>query len=1347
MADVQVHVRVKNLQREALPGVKITVRPEVEASYVVTNSNIVSFPVTLYTDIHGEAIATLPPSTELSPTSRYVFTVHNDFQQLLYYATVGNVNDPQPAEQNLWEIADRDASLVATLPTGFIVPTMIKADDHPEAGEVLAYDGAVFRWEPKGGSAPVLFGGVPHQSTAAAGTPGTSTSSARGDHRHEGLSGDDIVTRLSGQVGQARLSATHIKDIDQADGIPQPATDNPTTITTDSQTAAVGTSAEYAREDHQHPHVEFGVLTDDSVLDVAQETRTASDRGKLLSVSRTDENDLVLHDYGADTTHHAVRVAWGNTSIFLPNRFTGSGVVVGHTGQAVIIPSFSGQDNAWLGVWVAVDTAARVDQITIAGVNELGTSGYFDNDSVAMTVNGTAGRVWLTDAESVAALSDNPLRVFLTAETLTENIDTRIDKALGSHIHDEDAHHEPGQSATQVDAKIAAHTADSDAHHTPGQTAAQVTAAIATHAADDDAHHTPGTAVAANPTGTDGDPLTRVSIGGTNFNLAGGLSETQVDARVQAAKGTTTPGNTPGTASAGTASTWSPSDHDHGITPGSGGPQQSVSGNRVRVGNFSGTMTNSTPQVMNLTEDIEANSLYQVEIQDGNGPFNPSPFIPGELFRDQSTTSAAPTNLDTMVMSWLSTRFGAASLALATGPVSRWNILKGDGNDQLYVTNVNAADGGALTIEVWKYPRVGIKGDKGDPGSGAQREFGSDAGEIDPVAEGNSTAVWPFSKLETGASQSTAAVRMGWDNDLSLNAANVVTGVTGSNLTIPQAPTGADQIWVAVRIDNASDVQQIDVGGYNNLNSSGYFDGAGVEVTFNSETWFRFTTRVLDSLERTLLPDRLVNVRIKPDSLDEHIDRRADDQVERLRREAPLIETITLSDAAFKTVNSAGTEVDLTWPTGLARTSALTQEVTARTAAVAAEATAREAADTALGTRIDNIVVPPSTDESLLELIASTYPRDITFTLGARIPGGSDPGYNAGTHALNAAGTFSETGIPTDIVSIYRITEAVVEQGIQMQNRLIVGVDEGEGSRRYEGERIRWAGQIVQLNYHDRNVLSGGNHYNEYRSSVPVTTLAAAGQAIAFNIEDVQAEAREAIPYPRWVWHHVTATVNEHTSNDAFTAATASTTIVPTQHAVAEFVGSSAGSGSIEWQYVFYESGQTARFADISERSNAALVGSAAVRVHRLRFNTTPGERRFTNTGTLVFRTGAQAASLSMDTVAGETSSQFPDNHLFHLQAGEYQIEATIFSTLDVRSVLRVREAMQNSDDLELAANASKQTGPGEGLLQNSLSAANLQGWITVPSAGGDYYVMFGQGGNNTNVKLTYYMTITKYRS
>ena len=77
-----------------------------------------------------------------------------------------------------------------------------------------------------------------------------------------------------------------------------------------------------------------------------------------------------------------------------------------------------------------------------------------------------------------------------------------------------------------------------------------------------------------NYTFTDGTTATdRIHFGVNNnaFRSPAGLDQAAVDARVQAAKGTATPTNTPGTASAGTASKWAPEDHDHGISPGTGG--------------------------------------------------------------------------------------------------------------------------------------------------------------------------------------------------------------------------------------------------------------------------------------------------------------------------------------------------------------------------------------------------------------------------------------------------------------------------------------------------------------------------------------------------------------------------------------------------------------------------------------------------------------------------------------------------------------------------------------------------------------------------------------------------------
>ena len=62
-------------------------------------------------------------------------------------------------------------------------------------------------------------------------------------------------------------------------------------------------------------------------------------------------------------------------------------------------------------------------------------------------------------------------------------------------------------------------------------------------------------------------------------------TNTEIDARVQAAKGTVAPGNTPGTPAPGTDDVWSPTDHDHGITvPTTSGLDQAAVDARVQAG-------------------------------------------------------------------------------------------------------------------------------------------------------------------------------------------------------------------------------------------------------------------------------------------------------------------------------------------------------------------------------------------------------------------------------------------------------------------------------------------------------------------------------------------------------------------------------------------------------------------------------------------------------------------------------------------------------------------------------------------------------------------------------------------
>ena len=73
----------------------------------------------------------------------------------------------------------------------------------------------------------------------------------------------------------------------------------------DAQTAAVASGAAAAAA-AQAAAIAASTVTDDKVLDTAATVRTQADRGKVLAVSATDENDVVLADAGDALTDAAV---------------------------------------------------------------------------------------------------------------------------------------------------------------------------------------------------------------------------------------------------------------------------------------------------------------------------------------------------------------------------------------------------------------------------------------------------------------------------------------------------------------------------------------------------------------------------------------------------------------------------------------------------------------------------------------------------------------------------------------------------------------------------------------------------------------------------------------------------------------------------------------------------------------------------------------------------------------------------------------------------------------------------------------------------------------------------------
>ena len=125
------------------------------------------------------------------------------------------------------------------------------------------------------------------------------------------------------------------------------------------------------------------------------------------------------------------------------------------------------------------------------------------------------------------------------------------------------------------------------------------------------------------------------------------LDRDAVDARVQAAKGTATPVNT-GTASAGTSDSWSPDDHDHGITPGAGGTsrtdQQVNDLADARVQAYTGQATPSSEIALNRLPSNLQVVARNVE-SGGNKPWpNTNIQISGPVKQSSNFTNSEITN-------------------------------------------------------------------------------------------------------------------------------------------------------------------------------------------------------------------------------------------------------------------------------------------------------------------------------------------------------------------------------------------------------------------------------------------------------------------------------------------------------------------------------------------------------------------------------------------------------------------------------------------------------------------------------------------------------------------------------
>lgn len=191
----------------------------------------------------------------------------------------------------------------------------------------------------------------------------------------------------------------------------------------------------------------------------------------------------------------------------------------------------------------------------------------------------------------------------------------------------------------------------------------------------------------------------------------------------------TAPGNTPGSPSAGTSNEAARADHDHGITPGTGDGNTPGSAAETRIGHVdSVSVANATFREVALTEDVVANADYQVSISDDSTRNTVIfPRFSGERVIAETASTGVPTTIAGSLASLLTWRENITDPTLPQ--VSRWAVVKGRTNRELYVTGQNSADLGPLTIEVFKYPR-GV-GEKGDPGNDASAD-----GVVDSVGLG-----------------------------------------------------------------------------------------------------------------------------------------------------------------------------------------------------------------------------------------------------------------------------------------------------------------------------------------------------------------------------------------------------------------------------------------------------------------------------------------------------------------------------------------------------------------------------------------------------------------------------------
>ena len=187
-----------------------------------------------------------------------------------------------------------------------------------------------------------------------------------------------IQTLARGEITDANIPAAIARDSE----LPQAADADPVA---DAATAAVGTSTEYAREDHRHP------LNVDAIKDLV---------GQMVS-GNTETGISVTYDAA---THTLDFVVSGHPSAPAPTRraaistdstFTESEVLAGTTSTtgSITLPTWSDGANRYIAFWQS-NADGTITNIRRSGspINVIG-----DFSSSSLTVSGVAGTLWRSD--------------------------------------------------------------------------------------------------------------------------------------------------------------------------------------------------------------------------------------------------------------------------------------------------------------------------------------------------------------------------------------------------------------------------------------------------------------------------------------------------------------------------------------------------------------------------------------------------------------------------------------------------------------------------------------------------------------------------------------------------------------------------------------------------------------------------------------------------------------------------------------------------------------------------------------------------------------------------------------